>query len=84
MSIRFYVNFVFFIFLTSNLYAEHVGLKPSFFSLGSAEALTSSVSGTDSLFYNPAGLGWMDFSVRLVGIEETGDSASLKAIDSIV
>src|SRR5580704_15907553 len=52
---------------------SEIGLAPDPDALSQAEAVTSSVGGSDSLYYNPAGLARGRISLRLVGVEGVAD-----------
>lgn len=65
-------------------HAQSVGLIQSPSSRGHAEAVTSNISGTDSLFYNPAALAWQAWSFRLVGVEAASDTDSQERVKKFV
>ena len=58
--------------------AQIIGLSPSTKAKAQAEAVVSSVYGTDSLFYNPANLAWNSFHLRLFGIEGAADPEAIE------
>ncbi len=64
----------------SEMQAQSIGLLPSSSTRAKAEAVVSDVSGSDALFYNPAGLAWQSWSLRLIGVEMGSDTDSQKRI----
>lgn len=63
-----------FVSMQSILFARtYISPAPSIRSIGYAEALTSSARNTDALFYNPAGLAYNRFQLRIVGAELSFD-----------
>jgi hypothetical protein len=64
----------------ANASSKYVGLIPSSTSRAKVEAVVSDVSGSDALFYNPAGLAWQGWSLRLFGLEFGSDTDSQERI----